>query len=191
MIFFLPHQVYNVIPSISAITGVTPQTYMWRIAVAFHVGPRMVIAQVYYNYFINQMAKVVDKSTSYILINLCYWLNLIEIAAICGVTYISNRENYRAYPSLLSCWINNPLYFNHPYVLSFSRAREDLHFVHAQLVAVHDRHDQDIQHGAHNHDGTSASVIYHQENTIRCLYHVDVYVDNLLYQTSILLPRLG
>jgi len=102
----LPRQVYNVIPSISAITGVTPQTYMWRIAVAFHVGPRMVIAQVYYNYFINQVSKAADKSTSYILINLCYWLNLIEIAAICGVTYISNRENYRAYPSLYSyCYL--------------------------------------------------------------------------------------
>lgn len=93
------------IPSISAITGVTPQTYMWRIAVAFHVGPRMVIAQVYYNYFISQMSKVVDKSTSYILINLCYWLNLIEIAAICGVTYISNRENYRTSSNLSYCYI--------------------------------------------------------------------------------------
>lgn len=89
-------QVYNVIPSISAITGVTPQTYMWRMAVAFHVGPRMVIAQVYYNYFISQISKD-GGSTNYLFINLCYWLNLIEIAAICGVTYISNRENYRMY----------------------------------------------------------------------------------------------
>lgn len=139
---FLPRQVYNVIPSISAITGVTPQTYMWRIAVAFHVGPRMVIAQVYYNYFINQMSKAADKSTTYILINLCYWLNLIEIAAICGVTYISNRENYRGYPSLFLL-LFNLLSFNknHPYVLSFSRAWEDLHFVHAQLIVVHDRYD--------------------------------------------------
>lgn len=56
----------------------------------------MVIAQVYYNYFISQISKV-DRSTNYIFINLCYWLNLIEIAAICGVTYISNRENYRMF----------------------------------------------------------------------------------------------
>lgn len=138
---FLPCQVYNVIPSISAITGVTPQTYMWRIAVAFHVGPRMVIAQVYYNYFINQVSKAADRSTCYILINLCYWLNLIEIAAICGVTYISNRENYRTYKFIL--FLFYLLFFNknHSHVLSISRAREDLHFVHAQLVVVHDRHD--------------------------------------------------
>lgn len=89
-------QVYNVIPSISAITGVTPQTYMWRIAVAFHVGPRMVIAKVYYNYFISEMPKS-NNPTGYLFVNLCYWLNIIEISAICGVTYISNRENYRTY----------------------------------------------------------------------------------------------
>ncbi|CAH1712258.1 post-GPI attachment to proteins factor 2-like [Aphis gossypii] len=104
-------RVYNVIPSISAITGVTPQTYMWRIAVAFHVGPRMVIAQVYYNYFISQMSKVVDKSTSYILINLCYWLNLIEIAAICGVTYISNRENYPVHEKIFILFMLSSLLY--------------------------------------------------------------------------------
>uniref|UniRef100_A0A2S2QDP6 Post-GPI attachment to proteins factor 2-like n=1 Tax=Sipha flava TaxID=143950 RepID=A0A2S2QDP6_9HEMI len=98
-------QVYNVIPSISAITGITPQTYMWRIAVAFHVGPRMVIAQVYYNYFISQISRGADncKSTHYIFINLCYWLNIIEVVAICGVTYISNRENYRTYICIYIC----------------------------------------------------------------------------------------
>ncbi|KAK9738229.1 Transaldolase/Fructose-6-phosphate aldolase [Popillia japonica] len=32
--------VYNVIPSISAITGVSPQKYLWRLSVALHIGPR-------------------------------------------------------------------------------------------------------------------------------------------------------
>lgn len=102
------------IPSISAITGITPQTYMWRIAVAFHVGPRIVIAQVYYNYFISKISKF-DKSINFIFINLCYWLNLIEIAAICGVTYISNRENYRTYD--YDFVIFNYLYNNHKNVV--------------------------------------------------------------------------
>lgn len=82
---------------------------MWRIAVAFHVGPRIVIAQVYYNYFISKISTS-DKSTNFIFINLCYWLNLIEIAAICGVTYISNRENYRTYDYnlvIFDCLNNN------------------------------------------------------------------------------------
>jgi len=76
---------------------------MWRIAVAFHVGPRMVIAQVYYNYFVSQLSKSDKSAINSIFINLCYWLNLIEIAAICGVTYISNRENYRTYILIYLC----------------------------------------------------------------------------------------
>ena len=31
------------------------------------------------------------------LLNLCYWLNIAEVAALCGVTYISNKENYGKY----------------------------------------------------------------------------------------------
>lgn len=44
-------RVYNVIPSISAITGVSPQRYLWRICVALHIGPRFAIAAVYRNYY--------------------------------------------------------------------------------------------------------------------------------------------
>lgn len=46
-------QVYNIIPSISAITGVSPQRYLWRISVAFHVGPRLIIAAVYRAFHLN------------------------------------------------------------------------------------------------------------------------------------------
>lgn len=44
---------YNIIPSISAITGVSPQRYLWRISVAFHIGPRLIIAAVTKSYHIN------------------------------------------------------------------------------------------------------------------------------------------
>jgi hypothetical protein len=119
-------RVYNVIPSISAITGVTPQTYMWRIAVAFHVGPRMVIAQVYYNYFINQISKATDKSTSYILINLCYWLNIIEIAAICGVTYISNRENYPVHEKIFILFMLSSLLYMVVMIKTFNKVHKTM-----------------------------------------------------------------
>ena len=29
------------------------------------------------------------------LVNTAFYLNLIELATLCGVTYISNKENYR------------------------------------------------------------------------------------------------
>lgn len=89
-------RVYNVIPSISAITGVSPQRYLWRICIAFHIGPRVIIASVYhtyYRYLLSQEHSDVDGKGARLL-TLCYWLNIVEIAALCGVTYISNRENY-------------------------------------------------------------------------------------------------
>lgn len=35
------------------------------------------------------------------LLNLCYWLSIAEVAALCGVTYISNRENYCKYYNII------------------------------------------------------------------------------------------
>ena len=90
-------QVYNVLPSISAITGISPQRYLWRISIALHIGPRLVIATVYHSYYrkiLNSMEDVSNKILGCRLLNLCFWLNIAEIAALSGVTYISNRENY-------------------------------------------------------------------------------------------------
>jgi hypothetical protein len=98
-IFF---KVYNVIPSISAITGVSPQRYLWRVCVAFHIGPRIIIASMYHTYYHSLLSSQSPGpnhpgSRGYRLLNIAYWLSLVEIAALCGVTYISNRENYRMY----------------------------------------------------------------------------------------------
>ncbi|XP_054262916.1 post-GPI attachment to proteins factor 2-like [Macrosteles quadrilineatus] len=80
-------RVYNIIPSISAITGVSPQRYLWRICVALHIGPRLLIASIYHAYYRTRME-------AQRLLSVCYWLNITEIASLCGVTYISNKENY-------------------------------------------------------------------------------------------------
>lgn len=32
------------------------------------------------------------------LMNMAFWLHVVEITSLCGVTYISNRENYSEYP---------------------------------------------------------------------------------------------
>lgn len=93
------YEVYNVIPSISAITGVSPQRYLWRVCVAFHIGPRIIIASMYHTYYQSLLSSQSPGTTrpssrSCRLVNVAYWLSLLEIAALCGVTYISNRENY-------------------------------------------------------------------------------------------------
>nr|CAD7401717.1 unnamed protein product [Timema cristinae] len=89
-------RVYNVIPSISAITGISPQRYLWRVCVAFHIGPRVVIASVYRTYYrmlLSQLPEAKNANTCRLL-DVCYWLNMMEVGALCGVTYVSNRENY-------------------------------------------------------------------------------------------------
>ena len=90
-------QVYNVIPSISSITGISPQRYIWRIVIALHVGPRFLTSLVYHRFYLNQLSRVSQlKRKSYLChVWLALSLNLIEQAALIGVTYVSNRENYR------------------------------------------------------------------------------------------------
>lgn len=96
-------RVYNVLPSISAITGVSPQRYLWRISIALHIGPRLVIASVYYSYYRKILQTLEDASAKLVscrLLNLCYWLNITEVSALCGVTYISNAENYAVHEKI-------------------------------------------------------------------------------------------
>ncbi|EDS25956.1 fgf receptor activating protein [Culex quinquefasciatus] len=90
-------RVYNIIPSISAITGVSPQRYLWRISIALHIGPRFVIAFVYKNYYralINELLDPLSIKKASRLLKIVYCLNMVEICALLGVTYISNKENY-------------------------------------------------------------------------------------------------
>ncbi|RLU25762.1 hypothetical protein DMN91_001921 [Ooceraea biroi] len=96
-------RVYNILPSISAITGVSPQRYLWRVSIALHIGPRLVIASVYHSYYYKILKSIEDvpqKITGSRLLNLCYWLNIAEVAALSGVTYISNRENYSVHEKI-------------------------------------------------------------------------------------------
>ncbi|CAG9765358.1 unnamed protein product [Ceutorhynchus assimilis] len=94
-------RVFNIVPSISAVTGVSPQRYIWRISVALHIGPRITLAAVYNSYqlgIVDPLSK--NKTRAQLWLNVAYFLNLIEAAALCGVAYISNRENYPIHEKL-------------------------------------------------------------------------------------------
>lgn len=93
-------QVYNVIPSISAITGVSPQKYLWRLGVALHIGPRYIIAATHRSYQYNLIGKDVSIDTqnwTQRWLDVAFWFNVLEVSALAGVTYISNMENYRKF----------------------------------------------------------------------------------------------
>ena len=75
-------QVYNVLPSISAITGISPQRYLWRVCIALHIGPRLLIASVYYSFYRKTVMTIEDVPKRLLgikLLNLCYWLNIAEV----------------------------------------------------------------------------------------------------------------
>ncbi|KAG5684612.1 hypothetical protein PVAND_013837 [Polypedilum vanderplanki] len=91
-------RVYNIIPSISSITGIRPQIYLWRAIIALHISPRLVIAFVHKNYLKHHVLSQVRDQTRHAkatkLATVVHYLNLIEIASLGGVTYVSNKENY-------------------------------------------------------------------------------------------------
>ncbi len=102
-------QVYNIIPSISSITGIRPQIYLWRAIIALHLTPRLVIAFVHKNYLkhhvLTKIAARDERShrKAKQLATIMHYLNLLEISSLAGVTYVSNKENYRRLP-------NSPLF---------------------------------------------------------------------------------
>ena len=40
------------VPSISAVTGISPGRYLWRVVIAFHLGPRLLIVATYYHFLL-------------------------------------------------------------------------------------------------------------------------------------------
>ncbi|CAO1417188.1 unnamed protein product [Diamesa hyperborea] len=91
-------RVYNIIPSISSITGISPQKYLWRLCIALHISPRIIIAFVHRNYIKHHILSKIKNQNDYAkanrLVTILHWLNLIEVSALAGVTYVSNKENY-------------------------------------------------------------------------------------------------
>ncbi|XP_074651178.1 acyltransferase PGAP2-like [Tubulanus polymorphus] len=89
-------KVQNFIPSISAITGIAPQRYVWRVCIGLHSTPRFLVAFMYWNYFLTQMRHVAPEHRSIfkVLLRITFWLNVTENACLIGVTYVSNVENY-------------------------------------------------------------------------------------------------
>ncbi|GFR98719.1 post-GPI attachment to proteins factor 2-like [Elysia marginata] len=98
-------QVKNYIPSISAVTGITPQTYLWRTSIGLQAAPRLSVCFFYYNQYRNKIHQVAPhRLTLYRqLIRLNFWLNFIENSCLILVAFITNRENYRQTDGLISC----------------------------------------------------------------------------------------
>lgn len=123
-------QVFNVIPSISAVTGITPQTYLWRISVALHIGPRIIVAHLYRNYFsyLLSLDTAPQNRFKQFFVSSCFWFNIVELSSLCGTTYISNRENYREHFSNINNSKSTAIILNF-FFFTFSAIHEKLFIV--------------------------------------------------------------
>ncbi|XP_014671749.1 PREDICTED: post-GPI attachment to proteins factor 2-like [Priapulus caudatus] len=94
--------VHNFIPSISAVTSAKPGAYTWKISIALHVGPRLMICSAYYNFFLHRLKNIPQHwRDNYLLaVSVTYWLNIIENLSLVGVTYITNLDNYPVHEKL-------------------------------------------------------------------------------------------
>ncbi|XP_046388823.1 post-GPI attachment to proteins factor 2-like [Ischnura elegans] len=80
----------NFLPSISAAIGsFYPQRYVWNLAIAMHAGPRLMVASMYYKYYLS----ILSSRWHYVAKIAC-WLNVIENLALIGLTFISSADNY-------------------------------------------------------------------------------------------------
>ena len=91
---------YNLVPSISAITGISPGRYLWRVCIAFHLGPRLLIVATYYHFLLSFAPSLPNKGSAHkltSLLNYCFYLQIVEILSLCTISFIHNREHYRKY----------------------------------------------------------------------------------------------
>lgn len=94
--------VSNTMPSISAITGFTPQRYVWRMCIALHSTPRFVIGIVYWYYYLQRecLVQVMMSLVYRHVANLTFSMYMIENACLIGITYIASVENYPVHEKL-------------------------------------------------------------------------------------------
>lgn len=106
-------KVYNFCPSVSAITGISPQRYVWRMGVALHTGPRLLLASLYPRYHARRAAFVptARRPLFLLLTRACYGLHLTEALSLVGVTYISNRENYAVHEKIFIIFMVSSLLY--------------------------------------------------------------------------------
>uniref|UniRef100_A0A8D0BCI0 Acyltransferase PGAP2 n=1 Tax=Salvator merianae TaxID=96440 RepID=A0A8D0BCI0_SALMN len=82
----------NYLPSISAaIGGQAPERYVWRLCVALHSAPRLLVAAVYRSHY---RACPCTHRRYPLLCDAAFALSLLEIGALLALTFVSSSENY-------------------------------------------------------------------------------------------------
>ncbi|KAI3381560.1 hypothetical protein SNEBB_008720 [Seison nebaliae] len=103
---FVKCNVGNFVPSISAVTGIFPQAFVWRIGIGFHLAPRFLVIYLYFKFY-ERSCKHIENRFPHFLRYINSLLVLTENICLILVTYVSNKDNYivheRSFIMFLAC----------------------------------------------------------------------------------------
>ncbi|XP_022656363.1 post-GPI attachment to proteins factor 2-like isoform X1 [Varroa destructor] len=98
-------KVFNVLPSLSAVTGVYPQCQLWRMAVALYFGPQIFLASMLPSYYKRKQLEHASSLTRWAyskVVMLSAVSHILECLCLIGVAFISSKESFRMHV-LLFC----------------------------------------------------------------------------------------
>jgi len=102
----LRNNVYNFLPSISSAIGhFTPQRYVWNICIGLHSAPRMLMALGYHSVLRGLFPNSGATQKYARLARMAFWIQVIEISSLVGLSYISSTEDYEKHKVLFGAWV--------------------------------------------------------------------------------------
>ncbi|GAB0096333.1 Post-GPI attachment to proteins factor 2 [Sergentomyia squamirostris] len=115
--------VYNFLPSISsAIGSYQPQRFIWQTAICLHAVPRFMVAYMYWIYYRSNVRK-----KWHFLVNTATLLNVIENAALLGLSLFTSVDNYEVHKFCFITFIaTSELYMLLCYIVNINLRRGDL-----------------------------------------------------------------
>lgn len=148
----------------------------------------------HYKCILEKIQDEITKKKARLLAEFVFWSHTVELSALCGVTYVSNRENYRKsmFPILILLqWIVFELFGF--FLFCCSSSRKNFHHIHDLLAVPHVSHNKTVQFNKTHRPANARRTNVHQmeEATVRIIYPKHNRFINILFQTSFLLSWYG
>lgn len=97
-------KVFNILPSLSAVTGVFPQCYVWRMGVALYCCPQILLASALPSYYRTKKTNSIAYSR---VVTISGATHILECIFLVGVAFISNKDSYPVHMKLFCTFMFN------------------------------------------------------------------------------------